>query len=48
MAGTGRMDFYIVAPVGNNLRKVAVEAKKAPCSFRPMQRRMREVAVGLG
>ena len=29
IAGTGSMDFYIVAPVADNIRKIAIEAKKA-------------------
>lgn len=29
VAGLGRMDFHIVAPVGNGLGKIAIEAKKA-------------------
>ena len=29
IAGGGRMDFHIVAPVGNSIRKIAIEAKKA-------------------
>jgi len=29
IAGTGRMDFYIVAPVADSVRKIAIEAKKA-------------------
>ncbi|MEE9213363.1 MAG: hypothetical protein V3U54_01015 [Thermodesulfobacteriota bacterium] len=29
VAGVGRMDFHVVAPVGDILRKIAIEAKKA-------------------
>lgn len=29
VAGLGSMDFHIVAPVGDSLRKIAIEAKKA-------------------
>lgn len=29
VAGLGSMDFHVVAPVGNNLGKIAIEAKKA-------------------
>lgn len=29
IAGTGSMDFHVVAPVGDSLRKIAIEAKKA-------------------
>ncbi len=29
VAGVGSMDFYVVAPVGDVLRKIAIEAKKA-------------------
>lgn len=29
IAGTGNMDFYIVAPVADSVRKIAIEAKKA-------------------
>jgi hypothetical protein len=29
IAGTGRMDFHVVAPVEQNVRKIVIEAKKA-------------------